>query len=145
MHMELTERYFKIVQKAAAKANYLHKIYGSWKNISEKVGGVSHDTWQRIAKGSPASTPRLDTLRKIAVVTADQNVPKKYDFRKDLERLKIVSCATLRSLAKVYGKDGLAERLRIEPYKLHRWLSTSIIYAPEFRYLLAIDSLSVDI
>lgn len=30
MHMELTEMYFKILCKAAEKANYYHELYGSW-------------------------------------------------------------------------------------------------------------------
>lgn len=145
MRMELTERYLKIVQKAATTANYLHKVYGSWKKISETVGGVSHHTWRRIAYGTPTSSPRIDTLRAIAAATANQNVPKKYDICKELERLKQTSCRILRSLAKEYGKDHLAEMLRVEPYKLHRWLSASTVYIPEFRYLLAIDSLNVDI
>lgn len=144
MPMELTERYLKIVQKAAAKANYLHKVYGSWKKVSEKVGGVSHDTWHRIANGSPASSPRIETLSKIAFASSnDRTIPKQYGFHKDLERLKNICRRMLRSLAKAHGKDRLAEMLRVEPYKLHRWLSTEIVYTPEFRYLLAIDSLSV--
>lgn len=145
MRMELTERYLKIVQKAAAKANYLHKVYGSWKKVSEKVGGVSCHTWRRIANGTPTSSPRIETLRIIAAATADQTIPKKYDISKDIEQLKQTSCRALRSLAKAYGKDHLAEMLMVEQYKLHRWLSAAIIYMPEFRYLLAIDSLSMDI
>lgn len=142
MHMELTERYLKIVQKAAIKANYLYKVHGSWKKVAENVGGVSHNTWTRIANGSPTLSPRIETLRVIAAVG---NVPKKYDIRKDLEQLKRACSRTLHSLAKRYGQDHLAEMLRVEPYKLHRWLSAVIIYIPEFRYLLAIDSLSADI
>lgn len=141
MHMELTERYLKIVQKAAVTANYLHKIHGSWKKVAEKTGGLSHHTWRQIAKGSPASTPRLETLRKVAAVRV---VPKEYDVYKDLEQLKRACSRVLRSLAKRYGKDRLAEMLRVEPYKLHGWFSSGVIYIPEFRYLLAIDSLSAD-
>lgn len=142
MHMELTERYLKIVQKAAAKANYLYKVHGSWKKVAEDVGGVSHNTWTRIANGTPTLSPRIETLRVIAAVGS---VPKKYDIGKDLEQLKRACSRALHSLVKRYGKDRLAEMLRVEPYKLHRWFSTSMVYIPEFRYLLAIDSLCADI
>lgn len=145
MNMELTRQYLKIVQAAAATANYLHKDCGSWKKVSERVGGVSHHTWRLIAKGSPTSTPRLETLHKIAAATSNTGVPKKYDIYKDLDRLKQSSRRALRRLADRHGMAQLSEMLRVEPYKLHRWLSAGTIYIPEFRYLLAIDSLCFDI
>lgn len=136
MSMELTELYFEVIQKAAVKANYFHDKYGSWKKVAERAGGVSFDTWHRIAMGSPTNTPRIETLVRIAWVEA----PKKYDIRKKLRQLGQACRHTLRSLAKTYGKEGLAEKLRVSPYLLNRWCSvSSIAYIPEFRYLLAID------
>lgn len=136
MSMELTELYFELLQKAAVKANYFHDKYGSWKKVAERAGGVSFNTWNRIAMGSPANTPRIETLVRIAWV----ETPKKYDIREDLVQLKRTCRHTLCSLAKTYGKEGLAEKLRVSPYLLNRWCSvSSIAYIPEFRYLLAID------
>lgn len=142
MHMELTEQYLKIVQKAAAKANYLYKVHGSWKKVAEDVGGVSHNTWTRIANGTPTISPRIETLRIIAAVGS---VPKKYDVSKDMKELKRTCCYTLRLLAEQHGHDRLAEMLRVEPNKLSRWLAPSKADIPEFRYLLAIDSLVISL
>lgn len=129
MSMELTELYFELLQKAAAKANHLHDKYGSWKNVAEQAGGVSLDTWHRIAAGSPANTPRIDTLFRIAWAAP----PKKNDILKDLERLRNACRRALQSLARTYGKERLAQRLRVSPYLLNRRYSmSSATYIPEF-------------
>lgn len=136
MSMELTELYFEIIQKAAVKANYLHDKYGSWKKVAERAGGVSFGTWHRIAMCSPTNTPRIETFVRISRV----ETPKKYDIREDLVQLRRTCRHTLCSLAKTYGKEGLAKKLRVSPYLLDQWLPVPYSACiPEFRYLLAID------
>lgn len=77
-----------------------------------------------------------------------KSIPKRLYFQKDILRLKRMCKSKLAALKKEYGADGLTERLRVSDSTLNAWLMISgngydMYTIPEFRYLLAIDSLFI--
>lgn len=148
--MELTKLYLVIVRKAAEKANSLHDTYGSWKKIAEETGYLSMNSWKRIANGSKANTPRIATL--LAVFSAERPRKSRNTSNEDNRFWKVFidlshACEQkIRRLVKARGKRYVAEALRVDERRIKQWSHIPRWHdLPEFRYLLAIDSLELEL
>lgn len=141
--MKLTELYLRALDAATQEAIVLHNDLGSWLKVEQEVGELSSKTWRAIAEGSKAKTPRISTLMAIGYVQSNSKTQNKSSVKRCLSELQRSCKSKLCGLAKTYGRKALAEMLRIDEFRLVLWMSKNQNYIPEFRYLLAIDSIDI--